>query len=346
MAQSQVSVELPGVAGVPRSLSDRPVFYRAGVHIWRFVTGKPLGALGAVLIVLVLIAATFTDQLDRYDPNLTFQKSNPAYDPELAQQALLDPNVRLQHPPEVFEEGGVLNRLGKPSSENWLGTDHLGRDLWSRIIHGSQTAVVVGFGASTIAVALGVIIGLASAYFGGWVDFGIQRMVDTFQAFPALVLLLLFNQVVADPTLYWITLSLGILGIAQVVRIVRSAVLSAREEVYVTAAKTVGASDVRIMARHIFPNVTAPIIVVFTSTIGVYILAEATLGFLGLSDPTRPSWGKMVEEGRRQGTGEPLMALFVGGALTLTVLGFNLAGDALRDVLDPRMRGRGSRAGF
>ncbi len=152
--------------------------------------------------------------------------------------------------------------------------------------------------------------------------------------------------VVADPTLYWITLSLGILGIAQVVRIVRSAVLSTREEVYVTAAKTVGASDIRIMARHIFPNITAPIIVVFTSTIGVYILAEATLGFLGLSDPTRPSWGKMVEEGRRQGTGEPLMALFVGGALTLTVLGFNLAGDALRDVLDPRLRGRGGRPGF
>lgn len=346
MAQSQVSVELPGVAGIPRSLSDRSVFYRMGVHSWRFITGKPLGAFGAFLILVVLFTAAFAPQIQRYDQNATFQKPNPAYDPELAEQALVDPNVRLQHPPEVFEEGGVLNRLGKPSADHWLGTDHLGRDLWSRIVWGSRTAVVVGFGASIIAVVLGVVIGLASAYFGGWVDFLIQRLVDTFQAFPALILLLLFNQVVADPTLYWITLSLGILGIAQVVRIVRSAVLSTREEVYVTAAKTVGASDVRIMGRHIFPNITAPIIVVFTSTIGIYILAEATLGFLGLSDPTRPSWGKMVEEGRRQGTGEPLMALFVGGALTLTVLGFNLAGDALRDVLDPRMRGRGSRAGF
>jgi peptide/nickel transport system permease protein len=322
------------------------MFYRMGVHIWRFITGKPLGAFGALLIVIVLFAAAFAPQIQRYDQNATFQKPNPAYDPELAEQALVDPMVRLQHPPEVFEEGSVLNRLGKPSADHWFGTDHLGRDLWSRIVWGSRTAVVVGFGASIIAVVLGVIIGLASAYFGGWVDFLIQRLVDTFQAFPALILLLLFNQVVADPTLYWITLSLGILGIAQVVRIVRSAVLSAREEVYVTAAKTVGASDLRIMGRHIFPNVTAPIIVVFTSTIGIYILAEATLGFLGLSDPTQPSWGKMVEEGRRQGTGEPLMALFVGGALTLTVLGFNLAGDALRDVLDPRMRGRGNRAGF
>jgi len=346
MAQSQVSVDLPGVAGVPRSLSDRPVFVRAGVHIWRFITGKPLGAFGALLILIVLFAAIFADQIQRYDPNQTFTKPNPAYDPELAAQALVDPTVRLQHPPEVFEEGGVLNRLGKPSSQNWLGTDHLGRDLWSRIVHGSRTAVIVGFGASLIAVTLGVIVGLASAYFGGSFDFMIQRIVDTLQAFPPLILLLLFNQVVADPTLYWITISLGLLGIAQVVRIVRSSVLSTREEVYVMAARTIGASDTRIMARHIFPNITAPIIVVFTSTIGVYILAEATLGFLGLSDPTRPSWGKMVEEGRRQGTGEPLMALFVGGALTLTVLGFNLAGDALRDVLDPRLRGRGGRPGF
>ena len=151
---------------------------------------------------------------------------------------------------------------------------------------------------------------------------------------------------VANPNVWVNTISLGIIGVAQVVRIVRSAVLSAREEVYVTAAQTVGASDSRIMARHILPNVTAPIIVIFTSSIGLYILAEATLAFLGLGDPVRPSWGKMVEEGRRQGTTKPLMALFVGGALTMTVLGFNLAGDALRDVLDPRLRGRGNRAGF
>ena len=204
----------------------------------------------------------------------------------------------------------------------------------------------VGFGASAIAVVLGIIIGMISAYFGGYVDFFIQRLVDTFQAFPALILLLLFIQVVANPTLFSITIALGIVGVASVVRIVRSSVLSAREEVYVTAAKTVGASDARIMGRHILPNIVAPIIVIFTNTVGVYILAEATLQFLGLGDPTRPSWGKMVEEGRRQGTGQPLMALFVGSALTIAVLGFNLAGDALRDVLDPRLRGRSGRAGF
>ncbi|MGE5594500.1 MAG: ABC transporter permease [Hyphomicrobiales bacterium] len=345
MAQQEATVELPGVGSIPRSLSDRPFYQRAGFHIWHFIVRQPLGTFGAVIIILVLIAAAFSDQLDRYDPEEIFSKPNPSYDPQLAEQAKTDSSVRLLNPTEKFEPT-VPMLLAHPSSEHWLGTDHIGRDLYSRIIHGSQTAVIVGFGASLIAMILGVIIGIISAYFGGAIDFIIQRFVDTFQAFPALVLLLVFNQVVANPDIKWITISLGLVGVAQVVRIVRSAVLSTREEVYVTAAKTIGASDWRIMGRHIFPNVTAPIIVVFTSTIGVYILAEATLAFLGLGDPSLPSWGKMVEEGRRQGTGEPLMALFVGGALTLTVLGFNLAGDALRDVLDPRLRGRGGRAGF
>ncbi|HMO54419.1 MAG TPA: ABC transporter permease, partial [Tepidiformaceae bacterium] len=171
-------------------------------------------------------------------------------------------------------------------------------------------------------------------------------IVDTLQAFPPLILLLLFGQVVANPTLQWNTLSLGILGIANSSRVVRSAVLAAREEVYVMAARTVGATDLRVMGRHIFPNITAPIIVTFTSSIGLYILVEATLAFLGLGDPTRISWGKMVEEGRRNGVSDPWMAFVVGMALTITVLGFNLAGDALRDVPDPRVRGRAARGAF
>ena len=131
-----------------------------------------------------------------------------------------------------------------------------------------------------------------------------------------------------------------------VVRISRSAVLAVKEDVYVLAARTVGASNTRIMVRHILPNIFSPIIVIFTSLIGGFILAEATLAFLGLGDPVAVSWGRMVNEGRQLGPAKPLMALFVGLALTFTVLGFNLAGDALRDVLDPRLRGRGGRAGF
>ena len=310
---------------------------------------KPLGALGVILILMVVLAGTFPSVFAREDPELIFKKVsvNPQCDPVLAEKALTDPNVRLQYPAAVLDCGGAARPLlhVSPSADHWLGTDVLGRDLFSRIIHGARTALLVGLGAALIATVFGVIIGVISAYFGGTFDFVVQRFVDTLQAFPPLVLLLLFGQVIADISLRTNIISLGILGIASTVRIVRSSVLSARQEVYVSAAQTVGATDARIMARHIFPNITAPIIVTFTSSIGIYILVEATLAFLGLGDPTRISWGKMIEEGRRLGPASPGVAFYVGVALTLTVLGFNLAGDALRDALDPRMRGRG-RAGF
>lgn len=346
MAQEQAVMERPGTFGVPRSLSDRPVYVRAMVHTGRFFRYKPLGGFGVVVIALCVFAAIFADVIDRYDPEEIFKAPNPAYDPELAEKALTDPTIRLQYPPEKLEKNDLPIRFGGPSSAHWLGTDGLGRDLYSRIIHGSRTALYVGLGAALIATISGVIVGLASAYFGGFVDFFVQRIVDTLQAFPPLVLLLLFGQVVANPTLTVNTIALGILGTASSSRVVRSAVLAVREEVYVLAARTLGASDLRIMMRHIFPNITAPIIVTFTSSIGIYILVEATLAFLGLGDPTVPSWGKMIEEGRRNGPSNPWMAFIVGMALTFVVLGFNLAGDALRDVLDPRLRGRGGRAGF
>lgn len=346
MAQDQAVMERPGTFGVPRSLSDRPIYIRALVHIGRFFRNKPLGGFGVIIIALCVFAAAFAEVIDRYDPEQRFFATNPAYDPELAEKALEDPTIRLQYPPEKFEKSDLPVLFGMPTSENWLGTDGLGRDLYSRIIHGSRTALYVGLGAALIATISGTIIGLASAYFSGPVDFFVQRIVDTLQAFPPLVLLLLFGQVVANPTLTVNTIALGILGTASSSRVVRSAVLAVREEVYVLAARTIGASDLRIMMRHIFPNITAPIIVTFTSSIGLYILVEATLAFLGLGDPTRVSWGKMVEEGRRNGPSNPWMAFIVGMALTFVVLGFNLAGDAIRDVLDPRLRGRGGRAGF
>lgn len=345
MAQDQV-LDRPAPAPIRRSLSDRPVWVRWSVHFGRFFRSKPLGGIGVVIIAVCVFAGMFGGAIDRYDPEQIFTQTNPAFDPELYEKSLTDPTVRLTARPEQLQKGETPLLFTNPTSKHWLGTDGLGRDLYSRIIHGASTALYVGLGAALIATIAGIAIGLASAYFAGTVDFIIQRIMDTLQAFPPLVLLLLFGQVVANPTLTVNTISLGILGVASSTRIVRSAVLAAREEVYVLAARTIGASDVRIMARHIFPNITAPIIVTFTSSIGLYILIEATLAFLGLGDPVRISWGKMIEEGRRNGTSDPWMALAVGGALTLTVLGFNLAGDALRDVLDPRLRGRGGRAGF
>jgi peptide/nickel transport system permease protein len=159
-------------------------------------------------------------------------------------------------------------------------------------------------------------------------------------AFPALILLLLFVQVVPNPTVWTITLALGIVGVAQSLRIVRSAVLTAREEQYVTAAQVIGASDRRIMFRHILPNIVAPTIVIFTISIGAYILSESTLAFIGLGDPVAPSWGKELNEGRQLLSAKPFLSIFPGLAIMFTVLGYNLAGDALRDVLDPRLRGR------
>jgi peptide/nickel transport system permease protein len=362
MAQD-TSVSLPGV-DVPGSVSDRGVAYRMLYGSAQFFVRKPLGGFGIFLIALVVFSAVFAPLIDRYDPeaisrgevrtclpeevdNFTIE----CFSPELADKAQDDPLVRIQYAsaPSRFDAGvggGVILTNQDPSMKHWLGTDKSGRDLYSRIVHGSRLALLVGVGGAIIAVSLGTIIGTVSAYFGGIVDLIAQRLADAFFAFPSLILLLLFTQVVETPNKYFITLALGIVGIAQVIRIARSAVLTTRQEVYITAATTIGASDFRIMTRHILPNIVAPLIVIFTISIGLYILAEAGLAFIGLGDPVAISWGKMINEARQFGTAKPLPALFLGLAITLSVLGFNLAGDALRDVLDPRLRGRGGRAGF
>jgi ABC-type dipeptide/oligopeptide/nickel transport system permease subunit len=338
---------IDAIGPIFRSVSDRPMLVRWWISFASFMTRKPLGAFGVVLIVFVVFVALSAPLIQRYDRDRIFESVNPAYDPKLAEAAQADPMVRLQHPPEVFVKGGLIGPQA-PSSEHWLGTDKYGRDFYSRIVWGSQLSLLVGIGASLIAVTFGLVFGVVSAYFGGIVDLILQRLTDAMLAFPALILLLLFVQVVENPNKYWTTLALGIVGIAQVVRIVRSAVLSARQEQYVMAAEVVGASDTRIMVRHILPNIMAPTIVIFTISIGAYILAETTLAFIGLGDPIAPSWGKMLNEGRQlvSVSGKEYLSIFPGVAIMLCVLGFNLAGDALRDVLDPRLRGRGGRAGF
>ncbi len=360
MAQEQGVIQLPGV-GIPRSLSDRPLPVRVAVHFGRFMTSKPLGGAGVIVILTVVFMAVFAPVIARYDPEAVSKTSRPecgttdlealktvanCYSPLLIEKADSDPMVRLTYSSDLFQKGEIIQTIASPSSTHWLGTDKVGRDLYARIVWGARLALLVGVGAALIAVCFGTILGVVSAYFGGLVDMVMQRLTDAFFAFPALILLLLFSQVVENPNKYFNTVALGIVGIASVTRIARSAVLSTREEVYVLAARTVGASDPRIMSRHILPNIMAPLIVIFTNSIGLYILAEASLAFIGLGDATAVSWGKMVNEARQLGPAKPLMALFVGSALTLTVLGFNLAGDALRDVLDPRLRGRGGRAGF
>jgi peptide/nickel transport system permease protein len=336
MAQQQIALESAGPAGFG-SRRDRPALVRLVVAFGRFMKGKPLGAAGVVLIVLMVVTAAAAPVLQRYDKNQVFQTANPAYDPAVAARALEDPLVRLKYPPEAYTKGGIIGPQD-PSASHWFGTDKNGRDMYARIVWGARTSVVVGVGAAVIAVAAGLVLGLISAYFGGLVDLFIQRGTDAMLAFPALILLLLFVQVVPNPTVWTITVALGIVGIAQTVRIVRSAVLTAREEQYVMAAQVIGASDRRIMFRHILPNIMAPTIVIFTISIGAYILAESTLAFIGLGDPVAPSWGKELNEGRQLLSAKPFLSIFPGLAIMLTVLGYNLAGDALRDVLDPRLR--------
>jgi peptide/nickel transport system permease protein len=361
VAQRSEAVALPGV-DIPRSLSDRPRVVRFAINLGRFMRTKPLGAFGLILIVVLLLMATFAGVIDRYDPNLVIRvpakDCTPAqvedlavecFSRELLDKAGTDATIRLRYPASRFQQGsggGNVLTNAPVSSEHWLGTDGRGRDLYSRIVHGSKLALLVGLGGAAIAVVAGTFFGTISAYFGGIVDMIMQRITDAFFAFPGLILLLIFSQVVPDPNKYFTTFALGLIGVASVTRLARSSVLTTREEVYVMAARTVGASDIRIMVRQILPNIVAPLIVIFTISIGAYILAEAGLAFIGLSDPTAVSWGVMVNEGRALGPARPQMALFVGLALTFTVLGFNLLGDALRDVFDPRLRGRGGRAGF
>ncbi|MFQ5382835.1 MAG: ABC transporter permease, partial [Dehalococcoidia bacterium] len=235
----------------------------------------------------------------------------------------------------------ILDRFEGPlSSKHWLGTDQFGRDIYARIIVGTRLAVIIGVGSSLIAVFAGSIIGVISGYFGGLVDLATQRIVDAIQAFPGLVLLMLIVSIMDQPSLALTVAALGFLGFAQSVRIVRSTVLAVSQMTFVEAARSYGASDIRLMIRHVLPNVLASILVIFSISIGLYILAEASLSFLGLGPADKTTWGKMVNAGRFGIDLHPWESVFSGAAITVAVLGFNLAGDAIRDELDPRMRGR------
>lgn len=229
--------------------------------------------------------------------------------------------------------------LRGPSSAHWFGTDRAGQDIYARIAEGSRLSLMVGLFAAAIAVGTGLLIGLTAGYLGGNFDLFSQRIMDALQAFPPLVFLLLLASVTRGSLTITI-LALGALGVADTTRIVRGAVIGVRESQYVEAAHALGASGPRIALRHILPNIMAPVIVIFTISIGAYILAEAALSFLGLG-PIKVSWGKMVADGRQFiiSGGAPWLSLFAGLAITTLVFGFNVAGDALRDTLDPRLRG-------
>ena len=229
-------------------------------------------------------------------------------------------------------------RLLSPSRLHWLGTDDLGRDLLSRIIYGGRTSLTVGIVSVSIALAIGTLLGLVGGYYSGWAESVTMRLMDVMLAFPA-TLLAIFIVGIRGPGLNNAMLAIGVINIPIFARIVRGSVLRARQEDYVEAARALGASQVRIIGRHILPNTLAPVIVQTTLGVGSAVLEAAGLSFLGLgAQAPTPEWGAMLTNTREYLRDAPWAATFPGIAILLTVVGCNLLGDGLRDALDPRLR--------
>jgi peptide/nickel transport system permease protein len=271
-----------------------------------FARRKPLGAFGAVLIFVLLAVALGAQWLAPYPYDL-----------------------------------GVTERLQGPSLAHPFGSDANGRDLLSRIIWGARISVTIGFGAVLISTLVAVIVGVSSGYFGGWIDLVVQRLVDIWISFPALVLLVSLVAILG-PGLWSTTLVLGVLLAPGTARVVRGAVLGMRHQPYVESARCVGAGHARIVRSYVLPNVSAPILVLATTQLGVAVLAESTLSFLGYGvPPPFPTWGSMLSgTGRMFMLQSPWLSIWPGLAISAAVFGFNMLGDALRDILDPRLRGR------
>jgi peptide/nickel transport system permease protein len=330
MSQTEQSASLP--LGYGYYLPERS-FGRTVRKLAAIGKRNKLGTVGVVLVIFILLVALFAPLIKRYDEYRQFRTENPNYNP-LASPIDIAKDPTISTP---FTNDRWVSPL---NSKHWLGTDQYGRDIYARIVVGARLAVIIGIGSSLIAVGAGTVTGLISGYFSGKLDLLLQRLIDAVQAFPGLVLLLLLVSVMETPNLWLTVAALGFLGWAASTRIVRSAVLSVSASTYVEAARSYGATDRRIMVQHVLPNIVAPILVIFSISISLYILAEANLSFLGLGPADKTTWGKMVQSGRFALDLHPWESVIAGSAIMLAVLGFNLAGDALRDELDPRLRGR------
>ena len=272
---------------------------------WFLAKRFPLGGVGLLIVVVFVLVAIFAPYVAGQDPLST------------------NPSVSL----------------APPSLDHLMGTDFMGRDLFSRVVHGARTSLAVGFGATTLSVLLGVIIGLACGYLGGWVDLVVQRVIDMLQSLPTLILAMAMAAAMG-PSLTNTMIAIAIPRLPSMARIIRANTLSLRELPFVDACKAMGMSEIRIAFRHILPNTLAPLIVLGTAGLGAAILVEAALSFLGLGVPEpHPSWGRMLSESAAEYVRTaPWLVIFPGLAISLAVFGTNLLGDALRDLLDPRER--------
>ena len=276
-----------------------------GQRQWvRRLRANPRASFGGVLLAFIFLSAIFADQLSPYAPN----------------------------------QQNLLMRLEPPSADHWLGTDQFGRDVLSRIIHGGRISLQVGFVSVGIALAVGGLMGLLAAFYGGRIDSVVSGIVDVLLALPAFLLALAIVAALG-PSLTNVMIAVGIANIPQFARIARSAVLTVLEQDYVTAAQAVGSNDLRIMFKHVVPNSLSPVIVQITLSLAGAILAAAGLSFLGLgAQPPTAEWGSMLNSARPFIRDAHWAVTFPGLAIMITVLALNLVGDGLRDALDPRRK--------
>ena len=300
---------MSNVAGIPSPVSEPK--RRTGLadffsRLWR---EKPLGTASGIIILLVILVAIFADALAPYP----------------------------------YDEIHLIDRMQGSSAQYLLGTDHIGRDFLSRLIHGARLSIIVGMAATTLNVVVAFLIGGISGFLGGKFDLAVQRFVDAWMAFPGLLLLLTVMSIVGQGLLQIIVV-LGVTGGIVGSRVVRGAVIGVKENVYFQAAESIGSSKWRAFIRHVLPNIMAVVIIIFSINIGGVIISEASLSFLGFGLPLDiPSWGGMLSrEGRLYMEMAPWLGFWPGLCLTITVYSLNMFGDALRDLLDPRLRGGGS----
>ena len=291
------------IAAAPAVLRPRDSTWAV---VWRFTRKKPLGAAGGVLMLVMLLTALLANVIETHDPIAT----------------------------------NAAATLARPSEEHWLGTDHLGRDIYSRIVHGARVSLIVGIGSTLLGSVLGGIIGLLSGYAGGKTDLIAQRLLDILQGLPLLVLALVMSASLG-PSIPNVIIAISIPIVPRASRQIRASVLSIREMQYIEAARALGLRHLRIAFRHVLPNTVGPFIVLVTAQLGSAILVEAALSFLGFGVPEPyPSWGRMLSVSAAEYAQKaPHLVLFPGIAISLAVFGSNLFGDALRDTLDPRLRG-------
>ena len=305
-ATSSAALELNGATPTPAGARPRAAATRWALAVAWFARRKPLGAIGGIIVVAMLIMAVFAEQIAPYRYDETIRTA----------------------------------RMKPPSAAHWLGTDNLSRDMWSRIVYGARVSITVGFATITLAMAVATAVGVLSAYFGGVWDLAVQRVVDAWLSFPYLVIILSVMAVLGPGRLNLIV-SVAIIAAATNSRVIRGATLGVMHSQFVEAARAMGCGHARIIVRHLLPNVLGTIIILATIGLGAVILAESALSFLGFGvPPPYPSWGAMLSgSGRTYMLRAPWMAIWPGVAISLAVFGFNMLGDALRDVLDPRLRG-------